>query len=242
MKKTILTILVCGFMVLGITGCKNKEEQIKKFTNEVSDTYWHWIDTSPTEADANVYCYANIKEDGKIELKSYTHLDEDVIQSDNNDNSKWEIIINKGNPFIKINKKIKEYDSYTYMIIDADKDGNIKEISWSMYLPGTEYYALDKIYEMKELSKNEYEETIAQEELSLKKYKTQPANEKNTISFTNKYGTPSTKCAHAGCNRTIAKSGDTKNCTIHSNKCLKCGKYIDEDAMYCMDCIKSSLR
>ena len=62
----------------------------------------------------------------------------------------------------------------------------------------------------------------------------------STTSFTNKYGTPTTKCAHSGCNNYIASSGDTNCCTIHSNKCLKCGKYIDEDAMYCMDCLKKS--
>ena len=61
---------------------------------------------------------------------------------------------------------------------------------------------------------------------------------KNQTGFTNKYGTPSTKCAHTGCNNYIASSGDTNCCEIHSNKCANCGKYIDEDAMYCMDCLK----
>ena len=56
-------------------------------------------------------------------------------------------------------------------------------------------------------------------------------------SFTNKYGTPTTKCAHTGCNNYIAPSGDTNCCTVHSNRCADCGKYIDEDAMYCMDCL-----
>ena len=59
--------------------------------------------------------------------------------------------------------------------------------------------------------------------------------------FTNLYGTSTTKCAHSGCNNYIASSGDTNCCTIHSNKCLNCGKYIDEDAMYCMSCIKNSV-
>ena len=59
-------------------------------------------------------------------------------------------------------------------------------------------------------------------------------------SFTNKYGTSTTKCAHHGCNNYIASSGDTNCCTIHSRKCLECGKYIDEDATYCMDCIKKA--
>ena len=59
-------------------------------------------------------------------------------------------------------------------------------------------------------------------------------------SFTNKYGTASTKCAHPGCNNYIASSGDTNCCTLHSNKCKECGKYIDEDATWCMDCLTSA--
>ncbi len=59
-------------------------------------------------------------------------------------------------------------------------------------------------------------------------------------SFTNAYGTPTTKCAHSGCDNYIASSGDTNCCSIHSNKCLNCGKYIDEDAMYCMACLSSA--
>jgi len=61
-----------------------------------------------------------------------------------------------------------------------------------------------------------------------------------TDSFTNAYGTPTTKCAHPGCNNTIAPSGDTNCCTVHSNRCADCGKYIDEDAMYCMDCLRNA--
>lgn len=59
----------------------------------------------------------------------------------------------------------------------------------------------------------------------------------SSSSFTNKYGTPTTKCAHSGCNNYIASSGDTNCCTTHSRRCAECGKYIDEDATYCMDCI-----
>lgn len=56
-------------------------------------------------------------------------------------------------------------------------------------------------------------------------------------SFSNKYGTPTTICAHTGCKNYIASSGDTNCCTTHSNKCLECHKYIDEDAAYCTDCL-----
>lgn len=64
---------------------------------------------------------------------------------------------------------------------------------------------------------------------------------KSTKSFTNKYGTPTTKCAHSGCDNYIASSGDTNCCTKHSKRCANCGCYIDEDATYCMDCIKNAL-
>ena len=59
--------------------------------------------------------------------------------------------------------------------------------------------------------------------------------------FTNEYGTRTTKCAHLGCSEYIASSGDTNCCVIHSNKCLNCNKYIDEDAVYCMDCLTDAV-
>lgn len=59
--------------------------------------------------------------------------------------------------------------------------------------------------------------------------------------FTNRYGTPSTICAHSGCSKTIASSGDTNCCKTHSNRCGNCGCYIDEDAMFCMDCLEDAL-
>lgn len=63
------------------------------------------------------------------------------------------------------------------------------------------------------------------------------AHSSNSGIFTNSYGTATTKCAHNGCSNTIASSGDTNCCIVHSNKCLNCGKYIDEDALFCMDCL-----
>ena len=61
------------------------------------------------------------------------------------------------------------------------------------------------------------------------------------INFTNKFGTATTKCNHPGCTNTIAPSGDTNCCTIHSQKCIDCGCYIDEDAIWCIDCILDAL-
>lgn len=64
----------------------------------------------------------------------------------------------------------------------------------------------------------------------------------SSTSFTNKYGTSTTRCAHSGCNNYIASSGDTNCCTTHSNRCLECKKYIDEDAVYCVSCIEKAVK
>lgn len=61
-------------------------------------------------------------------------------------------------------------------------------------------------------------------------------------SSTNNYEKSTAKCRHTGCNRDIAPSGDTVYCTIHSNKCKICGKYIDEDAQSCMECVEKTLK
>lgn len=63
----------------------------------------------------------------------------------------------------------------------------------------------------------------------------------NRTTFTNAYGTSTTRCAVSGCNNYIASSGDTNCCTIHSNRCLECRKYIDGDATYCMSCLTKAL-
>lgn len=68
-----------------------------------------------------------------------------------------------------------------------------------------------------------------------------PESNNSDDGFTNRYGQPDTVCAHSGCNNNIASSGDTNCCTTHSNRCGECGCYIDEDAMFCMDCLESAL-
>ena len=59
--------------------------------------------------------------------------------------------------------------------------------------------------------------------------------------FTNGYGTPTTVCAHKGRSRSIVTSGNSNCCIAHSKNCLNCGCYIDEDAMYCMDCLSECM-
>ncbi len=72
--------------------------------------------------------------------------------------------------------------------------------------------------------------------------KTDSDNSNASIPFTNEYGTPTTKCAHTGCNNYIANSGDTNCCKEHSNRCLDCNKYIDEDAYWCVSCIAAAAK
>ena len=61
------------------------------------------------------------------------------------------------------------------------------------------------------------------------------SNDYSYSSFTNKYGTSTTECAHVGCSNYIASSGDTNCCITHSNRCYECNCYIDEDANWCME-------
>jgi outer membrane murein-binding lipoprotein Lpp len=72
--------------------------------------------------------------------------------------------------------------------------------------------------------------------------KSQSTTSKPATSFTNKYGTSTTICAHSGCNSYIASSGDTNCCTSHSKKCAECKKYIDEDAVWCVDCLLNAFK
>lgn len=59
--------------------------------------------------------------------------------------------------------------------------------------------------------------------------------------FTNEYGTATTICKHNGCYDYIAPSGNTNCCIEHSAYCLNCGCYIDEDSVYCMNCLTQSI-
>ena len=84
------------------------------------------------------------------------------------------------------------------------------------------------------LSTNSTEATVTSES------KNRELQKKQVTAFTNAYGTSTTKCAHSGCNNYIASSGDTSYCKEHSNRCLNCNAYIDEDALYCVSCIKKA--
>lgn len=50
------------------------------------------------------------------------------------------------------------------------------------------------------------------------------------------------KCLHDGCLEMAVEIGDSRYCKNHSNKCFICNKYIDEDALMCLNCIVEALK
>lgn len=57
-----------------------------------------------------------------------------------------------------------------------------------------------------------------------------------------KINTTPKQCLHSDCNKMAVDSGDSRYCEVHSNMCAICGCYIDEDAMFCLNCIVEALR
>lgn len=49
-SRAILLLISLTLLVLE-TGCKNNSELIANCTGRLNNTYWHWIDTSPTGED-----------------------------------------------------------------------------------------------------------------------------------------------------------------------------------------------
>lgn len=94
------------------------------------------------------------------------------------------------------------------------------------------------IYSCEE-DKRKRAEFEAESQKWLEEYSKTPTQ--SNSNFTNKYGSPDTTCSHSGCDKKIASSGDTNCCTTHSNRCAECNCYIDEDAMWCMSCIKKAV-
>lgn len=57
-----------------------------------------------------------------------------------------------------------------------------------------------------------------------------------------KVNTEPQKCLHEGCTNMAATTGDSFYCETHSNRCLECDCYIDEDAMFCLNCIVEAFK
>lgn len=66
MKKTILTILLCGVMVLGLTGCGNsKSEVLKKDLDSVNDKIIEYFQTNGVK-DYENYTFNYVDEENKV--------------------------------------------------------------------------------------------------------------------------------------------------------------------------------
>ena len=245
MKKLISLVMIfvsCLTLLFSLSGCqKDNEALIANITDTLKNTYWSWIDTSPTDSSVKAYCYAYINADGTCNQVSYRHKGNKIIGKFEYGESNWEIIIHRGKPCVKLSKIINEREDTDYILIDIDNEDRIENLYKNMNIPGDRYYDENDSYVMTELTQENYNAVIADEEEQLEEYNQYNSNNNTSGSFTNKYGTKTTKCAHSGCNNYIASSGDTNCCIQHSRRCLNCYKYIDEDAMYCMSCISSAL-
>ena len=247
MKKIIsgiMAIATCITMLLSFTGCQNSEELIYNSTHALNITYWRWEDTSPTASGVSIYNYAYMKADGTLEWTAYTHHNGAYVtrEENNADEEKeytWEVIVHGGKPYVKVTNTVEDYVNNIYFHVEINKDFQIESLSYNMYIPGDRFYDESDSFLMTQLTVEEYKEALKEEEKAVERGLGSSGG--NSGSFTNKYGTSTTKCAHSGCYLHIASSGDTNCCVQHSRRCLECNCYIDEDAMYCMDCIESAL-
>ena len=94
----------------------------------------------------------------------------------------------------------------------------------------------DEVSTVRPAIERHYDENLSNSD----KENTVNSEDATPVAFTNKYGTRTTVCAHTGCTNYIASSGDTNCCTVHSNRCLDCNCYIDEDATWCLSCLEKA--
>lgn len=64
MKKTILAILLCGVMVLGLTGCGNEKQSTKDELNNVNNKIIEYFSTYGVK-DYKNYCFNYVDEENK---------------------------------------------------------------------------------------------------------------------------------------------------------------------------------
>lgn len=65
MKKIILTILICGFMVLGLTGCETKTDVSIEKLNDINNKIIDYFQQKGTEMYNN-YSYNYVDEKNKV--------------------------------------------------------------------------------------------------------------------------------------------------------------------------------
>lgn len=250
MKKQIRIVGCILLLVLSLLGCSSNDT-----TSETKNTNTEVIeddinkDTMIDETRESLAIFVNLlgteSEDGNIAVTdeflenmenvyimgrngTVAHGFGDDVQTvisimewtDNNSASETEFdnFITLLNDYFGETGQVKSYENYsdeTYVWKDYDNTSYV--LCWY-------FDSITKI-------SWHYDETLMQEKSN---------DVIGKVEFTNQYGTATTKCAHSGCENYIASSGDTNCCTQHSNKCLECNKYIDEDALYCLDCIEKA--
>ena len=193
---------------------------IEKYTSEPSISVLITEGKKALENDDEEICY-----DIEIQNNTGTDFEEITFVSTINDEQDYETITNFDDG---------DTATLTFTIDELLEKGT--SISTSFDISD---YDIDDGYSY---SYSTYDYSESNEDDNNGEYEVNDLEDSNisTTNFTNKYGTPTTKCHHAGCEEYIASSGDTNCCAKHSNKCLECGKYIDEDATWCMDCIANA--
>lgn len=136
MKKIILTILICGFMVLGLTGCETKTDVSIEKLNDINNKIIDYFQQNGTEMYNN-YSYNYVDEKNKVvivglvdnSLEEQKWFKENIVNSKYikfeqgevfisetfNVSSKIDSIVNNGpqtssNPFDYIKTSQKEYN------------------------------------------------------------------------------------------------------------------------------------
>ncbi|MCD8117467.1 MAG: hypothetical protein LUE21_10210 [Oscillospiraceae bacterium] len=205
-------------------------DNINAATNEVIDALQYWNDNDFNTAE-DILSYELMWTDIMLEL---TQLANEFSESQPSEDyqSAWATIHDN---ILDGAMALVECSS-----LDADNDGTItgSEAKSQLELGSSEYViymdsALTNIAALTLAITEDSQQTSVSKSIS--------TSQPTSVPFTNKYGTRTTICAHAGCTNYIASSGDTNCCTVHSNKCAECGCYIDEDALFCIDCIVEAL-
>ena len=136
MKKTILTILICGFMILGLTGCETKTDVSIEELNNINNKIIDYFQQNGTEMYNN-YSYNYVDEKNKVVIvglvdnssEEQKWFKENIVNSKYikfeqgevftaetfNVSSKIDSIVNSGpqtssNPFDYIKTSQKEYN------------------------------------------------------------------------------------------------------------------------------------
>lgn len=130
MKKIIVTVLVCSFIVLGLSGCNNKRDEFKLNIYKLNEVSSITIDTMSQ--------YDNIKE----------------ITAENSISEIYNVFMDKKTNVESINDTPTNPDTM-YVINIKTKDDDSKLIY--IYKKGKDYFAEQPYNGIYQLTKDEYE-------------------------------------------------------------------------------------